>query len=202
MLTVGVTGRSGSGKSTVAQYFAALGYPVCNGDDLSRIVTVPGSDCLSELVTAFGDGILQEDGALNRKVLGRMAFACPEQNARLIEITHPHILIEFLRQQTLAQKAGHVLFFLDGAVIVGTRFRQHCNRLIVVVSPTKLSVSRIILRDGISKPSAYQRLDAQMDEETLCREADYVIRNDAGMDSLLNTAGSVLEELLLAAAGR
>ncbi|MDL2327638.1 dephospho-CoA kinase, partial [Ruminococcaceae bacterium OttesenSCG-928-A11] len=94
MLMVGITGRSGSGKSSVSGHYAALGHPVADGDAISRQVTGPGSPCLDELVAAFGPGILQPGGTLDRKALGELAFKSPENNQKLIDITHPHIIAE------------------------------------------------------------------------------------------------------------
>lgn len=196
MLVVGVTGRSGSGKSSVAQHYASLGYPVADGDAISREVSGENSDCLRELTQAFGSGILTPAGALDRKALAGVAFADEKKTKQLIAITHPYIMQESLRRVQLAKEQGHPLFFMDGAVIVGGPFEPYCDKLIVVVAEKRLSVSRIILRDGISKAAAYSRLAAQQPEEALRGAADYVIENNAGKEELLRQADAVLAELL------
>lgn len=201
IMMVGITGRSGSGKSSVARYYASLGYPVADGDALSRRVCEPGSPCLQELCAVFGEDILSPEGQLLRRKLGERVYADPEGNKRLIAITHPHIFKEMLRQEQKAESAGHALFFMDGAMIVGSMFQEHCRRIILVTAATKLSISRIILRDGISKASASARLAAQMPEVDLRAAADYVIDNNGSQETLMRHADTILGELLEEAKG-
>ena len=196
MWIVGITGRSGSGKSTVTAHYAGLGYPVADGDALSRRVTEPDSPCLAELIKAFGEGILCPGGTLDRKALARLAFASEEANRKLMAITHPAISREMRQMAAEAKAGGAKLFFLDGAMIVGGPAQAECKKLIVVRAGKSLSVSRIILRDGISKTAAAQRLAAQLPEAELLAAADYVIDNDGSQAALLRRADEVLEDLL------
>lgn len=196
MLVVAVTGRSGSGKSTVASHYASLGYPVADGDEIARLVTGPGSPCLAELVEAFGPGILAPDGTLLRQKLAGIAFASPAGNQKLTEITHRHITRELMCRMKSAEERKEKLFFVDGAVIVGQPIQKIFDKIIVVTAEMRLSISRIILRDGISKTAAHQRLDAQTPEEALRAAADYVIENNAGEAQLIQKADEVLQQLL------
>lgn len=196
MWLVGITGRSGGGKSCVTGHYRALGYPCADGDAVSRQVCAPGSECLGALADAFGREILDENGALLRRKLADIAFADAEKTARLESITHPHILAEVQRQLEQAEKQGHPLFFMEGAAIVDHPFEKNCDRIIVVTSEMRLSISRIILRDGISKTSANRRLAAQLPEERLVRAADYVIKNNGSLDALYQKADDVLAKLL------
>ncbi len=145
---------------------------------------------------AFGAGILCEDGTLNRQLLGCMAFSDAAQNARLLAITHPYIVRYLEEKAGGVRQAGARLLFLDGAMIVGGPAQALCDKLIVVTSGTKLSISRIILRDGISKTAANQRLNAQMSEAALREAADYIIENNASKAQLLRAADDVLSKLL------
>lgn len=196
MLKVGITGRSGSGKSSLGKFFAAKGYPVADGDELSRTVCLPGSPCLAELAAEFGADILDESGALNRRKLGELAFSSKENTAKLNGVVHPWIMRELTSRASLAEQQGQPLFFLDGAVIVDTPFKQFCDKLIVVVADYKLSVSRLVLRDGLSKVSVERRLAAQTSEERLRQAADYLVENNAGQENLFEQADSILEQLL------
>ncbi len=196
MLTVGITGRSGSGKSLLAAQYAQLGYPVADGDAISRDVTQPGSACLAQLVEAFGPQILAPDGRLLRGQLAQQAFASEAAAKRLVDITHPYIVRELLRRRDAAQAAGTRLFFIDGAVIVGAPAQEYCDKLIVVVAEHRLSISRVILREGISKTTAATRLSRQLPEETLRAAADYVIENNGSEEALRQQGQAVLEKLL------
>ncbi len=198
MLIVGLTGRSGSGKTTVSRYYQSKGYPAVDGDAVSRAVTTKGSACLKELTDAFGTDILNEDGTLNRKKLGSIAFSSAQNNALLVAITHPYITRTLWDLAQTARQEGAKLLFVDGAMIVGSPAQALCDKLIVVTTDAKLSISRIILRDGISKTSASQRLNAQKSDEALRSAADFVIENNASKKQLLQAADDVLHQLLQA----
>ena len=135
MKTVAITGRSGCGKSTVAQYCRSRGFPVLDGDAVAREVTQPGSPCLPALAKAFGADILDEDGALRRGVLAQRAFATKGDARRLTDITHPEIVRRLLAGVAQARAAGAKLVFVDGAVIVGAPFEPFCDAIIVVRAP-------------------------------------------------------------------
>jgi hypothetical protein len=193
---IAVTGRSGSGKSTVSAYYGSLGYPVLDADRTAREVTRPGGPCLAQLCDAFGSDILLPDGTLDRGCLAARAFATPEGTRRLTDITHPAIIRELLDGVAAAQSTGVPFVFVDGAVIVGEAFEQYCDAIIVVTAPEREAISRIVLRDGISKQAARMRLAAQTPEDVLRAAADYIIANTGDGRHLRAAAQAVLERLL------
>ena len=195
MKVIAITGRSGSGKSTVSAYYGSLGYPVLDADRTAREVTRPGGPCLAQLCDAFGSDILLPDGTLDRGCLAARAFATPEGTRRLTDITHPAIIRELLDSVAAAQSTGVPFVFVDGAVIVGTAAQAECDRLCVVTAPFETSVARIVARDGISPEMAARRLNAQTPERTLTAQADYTLHNDAGLEALQAAAARLCERL-------
>ena len=195
MKVIAITGRSGSGKSTVSAYYGSLGYPVLDADRTAREVTRPGGPCLAQLCDAFGSDILLPDGTLDRGCLAARAFATPEGTRRLTDITHPAIIRELLDGVAAAQSTGVPFVFVDGAVIVGTAAQAECDRLCVVTAPFETSVARIVARDGISPEMAARRLNAQTPERTLTAQADYTLHNDAGLEALQAAAARLCERL-------
>ena len=200
MITLGITGRSGCGKSTVTSIFAAHGVPLADADQMSREILLPGSPLLPRLVERFGDDILRAEGTLDRRLLADRAFATPEGKRALDALTHPEIVRRIRQAKQAAEQAGAPLFVLDGAVIVGTAAEPECDRLAVVTAPFATSVARIAARDGISPEMAARRLNAQTPERTLLAHADYVLQND-GPREALEAAAKHLCETLLAEAG-
>ena len=195
MITLGITGRSGCGKSTVTAVFAAHGVPLVDADRISREILLPGSPLLPVLAQRFGADILYADGSLNRRLLADRAFATPEGKRALDALTHPEILRRIRAAKQAAQEAGNRLFVLDGAVIVGTEAEAECDRLAVVTAPFATSVARIAARDGIAPEMAARRLNAQTPEEVLLARADLVLRNDADLASLEAAAAALCEQL-------
>lgn len=196
MITLGITGRSGCGKSTVTAVFAAHSVPLADADQISREILLPGSPLLPALAERFGGDILAPDGTLNRRLLADRAFATPEGKAALDGLTHPEIVRRIRAAKQAAQDAGAPLFVLDGAVIVGTAAQAECDRLCVVTAPFETSVSRIMARDGISAEMAARRLNAQTPEETLTTQADYVLRNDTDLARLQAAAAQLCTRLM------
>ena len=196
MITLGITGRSGCGKSTVTAVFAAHGVPLADADQISREILLPGSPLLPALAERFGGDILIADGTLNRRLLADRAFATPEGKAALDGLTHPEIVRRIRAAKQAALASGAPLFVLDGAVIVGTAAQAECDRLCVVTAPFETSVSRIMARDGISAEMAARRLNAQTPEETLTAQADYVLRNDTDLARLQAAAAQLCTRLM------
>ena len=167
MICLGITGRSGCGKSTVTSVFSAHGVPLADADQISREILLPGSPLLPKLAQRFGADILKQDGTLDRRLLADRAFATPEGKAALDSLTHPEIVRRIRAAKQAALDAGASLFVLDGAVIVGTAAQAECDRLCVVTAPFETSVARIVARDGISAEMAARRLNAQTPETVL-----------------------------------
>ena len=196
MITVGITGRSGCGKSTVTACFAARGVPVADADQISRQVLQPGSPVLAQLAARFGGDILSGEGVLDRRLLADRAFATPEGKAALDAITHPAIVRRIEAARQAARQAGSPLFVIDGAVLVGSVIDGIWDRLIVVTAPYEVSVERIVARDGIRPEMARRRLDAQLPEAVLTARADIVLANDGTQEQLRRQAGALAARLL------
>ena len=195
MMTLGITGRSGCGKSTVTAVFAARDIPLADADQLSREILLPGSPLLPQLAERFGADIIRADGTLDRRLLADRAFATPEGKAALDALTHPEIVRRIRAAKQAALRAGAKLFVLDGAVIVGTAAEAECDKLCVVTAPFEVSVERIAARDGISPEMAARRLNAQTPEAELTAQANYVLHNDADLAALQAAAEQLCSAL-------
>ncbi len=195
MKIVGLTGRSGCGKSTVSAHYRSLGYPVADADVVAREVLQPGSCCVEQLAEVFGEEIIGPDGAIQRRLLADKAFALPNGSQILVDITHPEITRRLLAAAESAKQQGCEVFFVDGAVIVGAPFEAYCDEIMLVTAPLEQSVQRICARDEISEESARRRLDAQLSEETLRAVCRVEIRNDSDLQTLLNRADEALKTL-------
>ena len=195
MKIVGITGRSGCGKSSATKFLAQQGYPCIDADQVAREVMLPGSPCLAQLQEAFGADILDETGALRRRLLADRAFATPEGTRLLTELTQPEILRRIEADLQCAQEAGAELAFVDGAVIVGSPFQARCDELVLITAPYEVSVQRICARDGIAPEMARRRLDAQTPLEQLRAAATVEIANDGTPQQLQTRIRELLQTL-------
>lgn len=194
MKIIGITGRSGCGKSTVSAHYRKLGYLVADADLVAREIMEPPSPCLKALAEEFGADVVQ-NGVLNRPLLAERAFARKDGSQRLVEITHPEIIRRLLAQAEHARRQGHSLFFVDGAVIVGAPFQAYCDGIVVVTAPHEACVQRICNRDGLTVQQAERRLASQLSEEQLLAASMAQIVNDGSLEQLIGQVDEVLEQL-------
>ena len=188
MKVVGITGRSGCGKSSATNFLREKGYPCIDADLVAREVLLPGSPCIAQLQQVFGADIADENGTVRRRLLADRAFATPEGTAALTDITQPEILRRIDAALDEARRGGADLAFVDGAVIVG-------DALILLTAPYETRVARICARDGIAPEMARRRLDAQTPLETLRAAATAELVNDSTPDALREKLRSVLNGL-------
>ena len=194
MKVIGITGRSGCGKSAVSALYRQLGYTVADADLVARQVLEPGSPCIGKLTEAFGPDLITPQGTVNRQLLADRAFRDEESTQRLVNITHPEIIARLLAAAQEAERRGEKLFFVDGAVIVGAPFEKQCDAIWLVSAPYEQSVARIRKRDGLTRRQARARLAAQLPVRTLRKAAAREIRNDKDMEHLQRQALTALEQ--------
>ncbi len=192
---VAITGRSGSGKSTVAKLFSAKGYTVLDADEAAKKAVEKGSECLRELAQFFGKDIILQSGELDKKLLAQRAFETKDKAKILTNTTHPHIVKILNSGIETAQNNGEALIFIDGAVIIGGMFEKYCDEFIVVTAPFENAVERIMSRDSISESLVKKRLASQLPEEDMLAKAKYIIENNTSNEQLCSRAKEVLKQV-------
>ncbi len=195
MLTIGLTGKTGAGKSTVALYLKEKGCRIIDGDVIARTITEKGSEVLSELQAAFGDDILDSDGRLIRPTLAARAFSSGENTALLNRITHPHIKRKCEAEISLAENEGYTVSVIDAAALLESDIKNLCRKIVVVTAPEEIRLKRILERDNITNEQAMTRIKAQKDDEYYFERADIIIKNYPPFDKD-NSLYKELEELI------
>ena len=178
---VALTGGIASGKSTVADLFAALGVPVIDTDVIARQVVEPGQPALAKISATFGPDVLDTDGRLDRRRMRERIFADPDAKRRLEAILHPAIRAEMEQQSMAAQGPYQVLVI--PLLTEGGR-RDHVDRVLLVDVPEELQIQRLMMRDGVSHEQAQASLNAQATRAQRLALADDVIRNTGRVDGL------------------
>ena len=182
MFVVGLTGGIGSGKSTVAAAFAALGVPVIDTDVIARELTAPGGAALDAVRAAFGETVMQADGTLDRAALRRRVFADTAARHQLEAILHPAIRQRV--EQTLAQlDACYVLLVIPLLVETGA-YRDVVKRTLVVDCPEAIQLARVMARNGLARDEVMAILAAQATRAERLAIADDVILNTASPEDL------------------
>ena len=190
---VALTGGIASGKSTVADLFAALGVPVIDTDVIAREVVEPGRPAHAQVGEAFGPQVLDADGRLDRKRMRERIFADPDARRRLEAILHPAIRAEMERQSKAAVGPYHVLVI--PLLAEGGR-RDHVDRVLLVDVPEELQIQRVMWRDGVSHEQALASLNAQATRAQRLAMADDVLRNTGRVDDLREQVAKLHQQFL------
>lgn len=191
----GLTGGLASGKGVVAARFARRGLPVVNADTLARDVVVPGSDGLAAVVAAFGPAVLDPQGALDRKALGRRVFADPDARRRLESITHPRIQAAKRARMTELAQNGELLACYEVPLLVEVGLTEELRPVVVVAASEEHQLERAMRRDGLSETDARARLAAQLPLARKIAVADFVIDNDGSLTEAEAEADRVLDAI-------
>lgn len=193
MLKVGLTGGMGSGKSTVARRFAELGAVIIDADQIARDVVDPGEPTLAELAEAFGEGILLDDGSLNRGELAKRAFVSAEKTELLNSITHPRI-----EQRTEEQfnAAGDAIIVFDSPLLIEMGQSEAQDLVVVVHTPVEVRLDRLVESRGVDREDAKQRIAKQISDDKRLQFADVVLENSGTEEDLVRQVDRIWERII------
>jgi len=198
MQRIGLTGGIASGKSVVLRRFAERGAVVVDHDLLAREAVAPGSVGLDRVVAEFGEGVLDDDGGLDRTALASIVFGDESARERLNAIVHPEVRRLSAERDALAGAAD------DGAVIVHdvpllveVGLAESFHLLIVVDAPPGLRLARLVEGRGMTESEAKARIDAQVDDATRLAAADVVL-DGSGTEAELRAQVDALWDRLCA----
>lgn len=196
MIRIGLTGTLGAGKSTVGRLFERWGARRIDADELAREAVEPRSPILEALREMFDDGVLTDDGSLDRAALRRRVAGDPEARRRLEAIVHPEV--RRLREERLARaRAEGVRVVVEEVPLLFEVGMEGLYEAVVVVdAPREVRRARVEEERGLG-PGEFDALDgAQMDPEEKRRRADGVIWNDGSLEALEEEARKVWDALV------
>ncbi len=182
MRVIGLTGGIAAGKSTVSEVLRAAGAAIIDADTVGHEAYQPGTATHADLVAAFGDGIVAETGEIDRRRLGAIVFADPEQRLRLQAIVWPRMK-EMMRERldTLAA-AGSEIAVIEAAVLIEADWLDLVDEVWVVQVPEEVAMQRLITRNGFTAEDALARIRAQLSNEERARRARVVIDNSGSVE--------------------
>lgn len=183
LFAVGLTGGIGSGKSLVADLFAARGAALIDTDQIAHRLTMPGGAAIPAIGAAFGAEFIGADGAMERARMRQRVFADAAARRQLEAILHP--LIEGECARAAASAAGEYLMFVVPLLVESGRWRQQVARILVVDCPEALQIQRVMRRNGMSQAQVRAIMATQATRDARLAAADDIIVNDAGIDALL-----------------
>lgn len=196
MITIGITGQIGCGKSVVADQFAGLGAVIVSGDRLGHEVVDKHPELLKALVRKFGPRIITKTGRLNRAKLGAIAFADDEKTQSLNEIVLPWLLKQLRESVAQARKDQKLkVLVVDAALIYNWRLEQELDYTVVVESTYRNQSERLKSR-GLTEGEIRNRIRRQIPKYIQRRNADFVLINNGTERELLARATRLYERIL------
>ncbi|TNG94820.1 dephospho-CoA kinase [Pasteurellaceae bacterium USgator11] len=172
---IGLTGGIGSGKSTIADWFAELGVPIVDADVVAREVVAPGSPLLAQIAEHFGQQVISAEGGLDRAALRQIVFADKDKTEWLNQLLHPAIRQRMLRQLQ-QQTALYVLWVVP--LLIENKLTEYCDRVLVVDVSEAIQLQRAVRRDNSNIQQIKKIMQAQVSREQRLAKADDVINND------------------------
>jgi dephospho-CoA kinase len=193
VLTVGLTGGIGAGKSAVSGRLAEHGAVVIDADGLAREVVAPGTPGLATVVAAFGAHMVRGDGSLDREALGKIVFADPEARRRLEGITHPLIRDETARR--LASLPPDAIVVHDIPLLVEAGLAGGYDLVIVVEAPREARLARLAAR-GLPRDQAEARMAHQATDAQRRAVADILVDNAGTLEELHGCVDEIWKDLV------
>ena len=190
-MKIGLTGSSGSGKSTVAAMFHARGCHIVDCDEISRSI-----DALSEYKAAvrekFGDGVFDKGGDIDRRALGKIVFENTELLSALTVISHPIIISRVLEE---IEKCGDENVVIDAPLLFESGLDKICDTTVGVIADAKERARRVSRRDGIPEKDAAYRVSLQKNDDFYRKNCIFIIENDGTREELEKSFGALAAKI-------
>ena len=194
MLTVGLTGGIGAGKSAVSRLLASYGAVIVDSDRIAREVVEPGTPGLAAVVAEFGDGVLAADGSLDRAKLGGIVFTDADRLRALNAIVHPLVRD---RSAALQEAAGPDAVVVNDVPLLAENDLAGLYDVVVVVDAAPATqLDRLVRLRGMAEDEARARMAAQATREQRLAIADIVVDNDGTQAELAERVRKLWEELV------
>jgi len=198
MLTIGLTGGIGSGKSEVAGMFSLLGVPVIDADVIAHQLVQPGTEALSEVIGVFGEDILTSEGKLDRAKLAGIVFNSPDMKQQLESIIHPRVREQIRAFKEANKNEPYIMIVIP--LLLESGQRDLVDRVLIVNATESVRIQRVLARDGRSVEQIRSIIQNQADDQERQAAADDNIDNSGSLDDLLQSVNKLHQQYISPAA--
>ena len=198
MKIIGLCGGSGSGKGTVADLLSLYGIMSIDTDAVYHEITSHKSPCLDEIAKSFGEGVINEDGSLNRKELAKIVFSGEDamiKRSLLNRISHKHVWDKTKEIISDFETVGVEFIIIDAPLLFESGFNKECDFIIAVTADIDVRIDRIVKRDGIDINSATLRIKSQLPDDYLIKNSNCHIDNSGSFEDLEKQVENLVKQL-------
>ena len=196
MLKIGLTGGIGSGKSEVSKFFNLWGAYIFDADQEAKAIINKNKIAQKEIIEEFGTDVVNKENKIEKEKLARIAFQDDFHQSKLNAIVHPYVFKKIDETfQKIAQEDKHKIFVVDAALIYESGADTHMDYVIVVTSLLRYRTERVMSKGQISRDDFMKRVDLQWSDEDKEHLADYVIQNNADIETLEKESKKIFETL-------
>jgi len=193
VVTLGVTGGLGSGKSTACHFLEEMGATIFDADRVAKQILLVEKEVQEQLIEAFGNAVLRED-SIDTAKLAQVAFANEENQTVLNDIIHPRVIEAF--ERLAGEKRDAIgLLVVDAPLIFESGFNNHLDHTLLIYTRFKIRMNRAMRRGTLSREDILRRIALQMPEEEKRELASYVIENNGDMGQLRQSLEKLYQEL-------
>ena len=193
-LVIGLTGGIASGKSTVSNMLKEMSITVIDADVEARLAVMEGEPAYKQIIAEFGDGILLENGEIDRQKLGAIIFHQADKRQRLNEITHPEVRRRMLEQVETAKRNNEEVVVLDIPLLFESKLTAMVEKTLLVYVDSDIQLQRLVERNNLTITDAQARISSQMPLSEKIKLADAVINNNGTLEETKQQLFKVLDK--------
>ena len=183
MITIGITGGVGAGKSTVLDFLEQeyQAY-VMKADEIGHLVMEPGQSCYEPVIALFGKQVIKNDKTIDRRLVSDVVFSHPDMLEKLNHIIHPAVKEYIRRQLALKKEEGQRICVVEAALLLEDHYEEFCDTVWYIHTDSEIRIRRLMESRGYTREKSMSIIASQAPEEFFRAHTDYVVANNADLE--------------------
>ena len=183
MITIGITGGVGAGKSTVLDFLEQeyQAY-VMKADEIGHLVMEPGQSCYKPVIALFGKQIIKNDKTIDRRLVSDVVFSHPDMLEKLNHIIHPAVKEYICRQLALKKEEGQRICVVEAALLLEDHYEEFCDTVWYIHTDSEIRIRRLMESRGYTREKSMSIIASQAPEEFFRTHTDYVVTNNTDLE--------------------
>ena len=183
MITIGITGGVGAGKSTVLDFLAEKYQAyVMKADEIGHLVMEPGQECYEPVIALFGKQIIKDDKTIDRRQVSDVVFSHPDMLEKLNHIIHPAVKEYIRRQLALKKEEEQRICVVEAALLLEDHYEEFCDTVWYIHTDSEIRIRRLMESRGYTREKSMSIIASQAPEEFFRTHTDYVVTNNTDLE--------------------